>query len=489
VETVNYLLKKYTWVIIFAGIIFSFLFPEIGINFKPYLNYLLGFILFLSCLDLNFREILGSLIDFKAQALVLAITHLVTPIIVFFLRDYFSPEIFLGLIIAATLPAGRSAVFLCNLYGGNPSKALTVTSISNALSPITVPALVWVFAHTTIKVDTLQMSYTILYLVIIPLILALLVGKTKVGKSLNQFATPASTISLFFIILGIISPLRSIIFSNLLLSLILLLIVCLFCIINFFLGTLIKTDLTDKVTYGLSSSYKNYTLGTILSLSVFSPIVALPSIAYTVANNILLVPLQFLLNRRPPTPPTHHSHHHRTSHSNLLFFIVGLIGAIALSKSQLINYLLPTITSFPLIAAPIAGLLFSSTFTVALGGLIIVQLTHTLPIIPLIILAGLGAVSSDLLMFLFVKKNVSREVADIYSQINHHNHLRKILHTRYFAWTLPVLGALIIASPFPDELAISLLGLSQTTTSRFLAISLTSHLFGISMIILGAKII
>ncbi|MEK7159994.1 MAG: hypothetical protein AAB702_00755, partial [Patescibacteria group bacterium] len=48
------------------------------------------------------------------------------------------------------------------------------------------------------------------------------------------------------------------------------------------------------------------------------------------------------------------------------------------------------------------------------------------------------------------------------------NHLSKILHTRYFSWTLPVIGAIIIASPFPDEIGISLMGISKISTYKFL---------------------
>jgi BASS family bile acid:Na+ symporter len=300
----NDALKRNTWMVILVGIIFSVAFPNYGLAINPYLNYLLGVILFLSCLDLNIKEILTTLSDVKAQSLSLLVIHLASPLIIYFLRGYFSPEIYLGLILASAIPSGRSAVFLSKIYGGKPIKALTVSTISNSLAPITVPALVWIFAHTTLQIDAVKIGSTIFYMVIIPFSLALLVARTKPGKALNRVSTSISTIMLFLIILGIISPIEPIITNHPVLTLALILIVSVLVIVDFFLGTLLKRDQADKVTYGLICSYKNYTLSTLLSLTLFSPMVALPSVAYTIVNNLLLIPLQFFANRKVTTTKT-----------------------------------------------------------------------------------------------------------------------------------------------------------------------------------------
>lgn len=251
--------------------------------------------MFLSCLDLNIKSIITSLSDFKGISLSLAIIHLVSPFIVYLLRNFFSPEIYLGLIIITTIPAGRSAVFLTNIYGGFPLKALVITSISNIISPLSVPIIVWLFAHTVIKLDPISMGKSIAWLVVLPLIVAYFFGKTSYGRKLNHHSTPISTFILFLIILGIISPIKNIVIQNPLLTLGLLIIICVLITINFFLGFYLKKDLPQQITYALSCSYKNYTLATLLSLSLFTPTVALPAIIYTIANNLLLIPLQSLM--------------------------------------------------------------------------------------------------------------------------------------------------------------------------------------------------
>lgn len=65
--------------------------------------------------------------------------------------------------------------------------------------------------------------------------------------------------------------------------------------------------------------------------------------------------------------------------------------------------------------------------------------------------------------------------------------LKLLLHTPYFAWFAPVLGAIIIASPFLDELGISLLGLTKITTVQFIAVTFLLDVIGILIIVLLAQ--
>lgn len=183
----------------------------------------------------------------------------------------------------------------------------------------------------------------------------------------------------------------------------------------------------------------------------------------------------------------HHRHRHRR-HQNISLFIIGIIAALIFSRSHFFQIFIQSISIYPAIAAFIAGMLFASTFTIAGGGLIIISLAQTANPLILVIAGGLGAVFCDLLIFYFFKDKVSDEVSTVYNDFIAHNHLKKIIHTRFFAWTLPVIGALIIASPLPDELGISLLGFSQMKSAQFLLISFGSHLIGLSSLIAGSRL-
>jgi len=177
-------------------------------------------------------------------------------------------------------------------------------------------------------------------------------------------------------------------------------------------------------------------------------------------------------------------HHHK--YKNILLFIGGLLLTIVLSQFNFFHNFLVHLGQFGYLSAFLAGLLFTSTFTVATGGLILLTLAKILNPIYLIIFAGLGAVICDILIFKFVKDKVNEEIAPVYQNFINHSHFKKILHTKYFAWTLPVIGTLIIASPLPDELGVSLMGISNLTIKKFILISIISHTIGISSLILSS---
>lgn len=181
-------------------------------------------------------------------------------------------------------------------------------------------------------------------------------------------------------------------------------------------------------------------------------------------------------------------HHRRRKHKNIFMFIVGLIAVIIISRSQLFQLFFQSIQNYPILAAFTAGMLFASTFSIAAGGLIIINLVPTVNPVLLIICGGLGAVSCDLLIFYFFKDKVAEEISPIYSEIISKSHLKKLMHTRFFAWTLPVIGALVIASPLPDELGVSLMGFSQMKLIQFVLISFGSHLIGMTSLIVGAQL-
>lgn len=179
-----------------------------------------------------------------------------------------------------------------------------------------------------------------------------------------------------------------------------------------------------------------------------------------------------------------HKHHH-----NLLLLSIGLISAFILSQLPIFESFVQYISKIGYFGAFLSGMLFASTFTVATGGLLLIHLLNTLNPLALIFFGALGAVSADVLIFYFVKDNVSAEVAPIYEKFITHHHLRKILHTRYFAWTMPVVGAFIMASPLPDELGVSLMGISNLTIFKFALISFFSHTLGmISLVLLAGTL-
>lgn len=183
-----------------------------------------------------------------------------------------------------------------------------------------------------------------------------------------------------------------------------------------------------------------------------------------------------------------HHKHRQHKYTNLALVGIGLGIALVLSRIESLHTLLLHVGNLGYIGAFIGGMLFVSTFTVATGSLILFYLAETLSPVEIGLIAGAGAVAGDLIIFRFVKDDLVSELTDLY----HHfggRHFSHLLHTPYFRWTLPVIGALIIASPLPDEVGVSLMGISKMSTLKFILISFLLNSAGIYIVILLSTLV
>lgn len=171
-------------------------------------------------------------------------------------------------------------------------------------------------------------------------------------------------------------------------------------------------------------------------------------------------------------------------YKNLAVLFISIILAIVLSRFQPLYEFLSHLGSFGLLGAFLGGMLFVWIFTMPTGLLILLTLNETMPSFELSLIAAIGALVGDLTIFKFVKDNLLKEVEDIYNHFGG-NHLTHILHSKYFHWTLPVVGALVIASPLPDEVGVSLMGISKMKTYKFMTISFILNFAGIYLVLLA----
>lgn len=176
----------------------------------------------------------------------------------------------------------------------------------------------------------------------------------------------------------------------------------------------------------------------------------------------------------------------RWKYKNLSFLLTSFFFVVYLKRAGIFEALMEALGDFGYIGAFFAGMMFVSTFTVSFGALLLFELVEKLTILEVGLIAGLGAVFGDLIIFKFVRNRLVQEIKPIYEQFGG-KHLSHVLHTKYFSWTLPVIGALIVASPLPDEVGVTLMGISKLKTWQFVLISLTLNVLGITLILLWAS--
>ncbi len=287
--------KHHLWSVVTLGLVVSFILPAIGILISPFLHPLFMFLMFLSTLSIDLSALVKDAHHPKKSLIVLLIIHLLSPFVVFLCRPLFSQEIYLGLIIATSVPSGISGVFLTHLFKGDTTHALFTTSLSNIISPLILPLSILLFARTEISIHPLQMALTTIKLIFIPAICAHFVSRTSWKARFEKRSTDMMLISLLLIIIGIISPVRSYLTDNILLTLTLCAFVGTLISLDFYLGYSVGGHTSEKIAYGITASFKNFALATLLALSYFNGVVALPAITYTIMTSLLLIPMQWFI--------------------------------------------------------------------------------------------------------------------------------------------------------------------------------------------------
>lgn len=181
-----------------------------------------------------------------------------------------------------------------------------------------------------------------------------------------------------------------------------------------------------------------------------------------------------------PTLSAHHHRHrlHLIRHKNTLFLIISLAFAIVISHEPWFISMLHSLGGLGYIGAFIAGMLFVSTFTVPLSVVIFSVLNSHLSLVEISLAAGLGAMLGDAIMLRLVRDDLTEEFKPVEKYVEG-THLWKLLHTRHFRWTLPVIGAILIVTPLPNELGFSLLRLAKMSALKFTTVSFVLNLAGI----------
>lgn len=180
---------------------------------------------------------------------------------------------------------------------------------------------------------------------------------------------------------------------------------------------------------------------------------------------------------------------HSWKYKNLTVLVISIGVAFFLSRLESFHTFLLNLGNFGYVGAFAAGILFVSTFTVATGAVMLLVLAERLSPLEIGIVAGLGAVVGDVTIFRFIKDTLTQELQSIYDHIDGDHHFTKVLHSKYFSWTLPVIGAIIIASPFPDEIGVSLMGIAKMKTYQFLLVSFVLNAIGIFLVVSASLVI
>lgn len=170
------------------------------------------------------------------------------------------------------------------------------------------------------------------------------------------------------------------------------------------------------------------------------------------------------------------------------FFALSLSVAWWLIKSGYFYNLTLSILPVKFVAEVVAGIFYTSFLTSPVSLAMLVVLAQESNPIQTALLAGLGAAFGDFLIVKFFRKGFSSELHLVSKEL-HLQEVNKFLQKLHMEFITPLAGAVIIASPFPDELGIMMLGISKLRYREIAILTYILNTAGILLIVLPINLL
>ena len=178
--------------------------------------------------------------------------------------------------------------------------------------------------------------------------------------------------------------------------------------------------------------------------------------------------------------------HNNNLMKDLAIIAFSVIIAILMVKTGALKTLLVSTQEVKFFGSFVAGIFFVSIFSAAPATVVLAEIAQSNSVFWVAFFGGVGALVGDLVIFRFIKDRLAEDFYHLIRKTKSER-LAAIFRLKLFKWLVPFLGALIVASPLPDELGLAMMGLSKMKTSLFIPLSFSLNFLGILTIGFIAK--
>jgi hypothetical protein len=140
----------------------------------------------------------------------------------------------------------------------------------------------------------------------------------------------------------------------------------------------------------------------------------------------------------------------------------------------------------------ISGFFYAYGFTAAPATSVLLVLAKEQNILIAGLVAGLGALLSDIIIFNFIRHSFNDEIEKLKQEkgIKYLKKTEKKIFGSFYKYILPVFAGFIIASPLPTEIGVSMLAsLKNLSIHKFMFVAYLLHTTGIMIILLIGRTI
>ncbi len=182
-------------IVLSVSILFSticgILFPSVGALFSPYILVILGFLLFLNLIQLDFQDLVSTFKKPKFLLILSIAKVIILPVTMYFITNLIFPKYTLSVVLLSGISTGLGAPFVSNYVGGRLSTIVGMVIITSLLVPFILPTLVYIFYNTEFSIPLFDMILLLVISLLVPL-----VGSGIIKKYLPRLATTINNSSL-----------------------------------------------------------------------------------------------------------------------------------------------------------------------------------------------------------------------------------------------------------------------------------------------------
>ncbi len=294
-QSLSRFVSKHMAILIIAVAIVALLLPaEVSSVLKTsYINPLLGIVMFGMGLTLKPSDFRVVFSHPKDVAIGTVAQFAIMPLVAFMLVKVFSlpAELAVGVILVGTCPGGTASNVITYLAKGDVALSVGITAVSTLLAPLMTPLLTYVYAGETVDVNMLSMFFSIVQVVIVPIVLGFVVNHyfSRWASRATTILPLVSTLAIMCIEGAVVSVNAERILTS---GLLILLIVVLHNVVGYLLGygagLLLKINATKCRTVAIEVGMQNSGLATSLATVHFAqyPLATVPGAIFSVWHNV-----------------------------------------------------------------------------------------------------------------------------------------------------------------------------------------------------------
>ena len=290
---------------ILISTILGILFPSTGELFSPYILIILGLLLFLNLIQLDFQDLISIFRNPKFLLILSILKVIVIPVTMYFVTNLIYPKYALSVLLLSGISTGLGAPFVTNYVGGRLSIIVGMVIITSLAVPFVLPTLVYVLYNTEFSIPVFDMILLLVISLVVPLVGSGIIKKYLPGlaTSITKSSLPLSIFLMDLINFAIFSKFSSYFYLELpfviITTILAFVLFATFAITGYLIFYFMNKDSStkDKISGLIALSYVNNILVTVFAQQFFGSQVAALAAFYNMPYYIGIIFLKILCSK------------------------------------------------------------------------------------------------------------------------------------------------------------------------------------------------